>query len=270
MSITPEQSRLFAALGWTKPPQKVLAALTHPSFRNEAKGVVDDYERLEFLGDAVLQLCVSERLAEAFPKASEGELSRMRAALVCTDSLADFARKVRLAEAIRAGRGARASGEHDRTNVLADVVEALVGAAYLDGGLESARALVDRVVEGRLHDTRALDARDAKSRFQERVQAEGRTTPRYQLEASGGVDLGRWFEVGVFVDDELIATGRGSSKKLAEQAAARRGLAVLDHLEQAPSSANGNAKAGANGSAHAPPTHESVSVLASPRPSSDR
>jgi ribonuclease III len=263
MSVTPEQARLFAALGWTTPPRDVLAALTHPSFRNEAKGVVDDYERLEFLGDAVLQLCVSERLSEAFPKASEGELSRMRAALVCTDSLADFARKVSLSEAIRAGRGARTSGEHDRTNVLADVVEALVGAAYLDGGLEGARQVVDRVVEGRLHDTSALDARDAKSRFQERIQAVGRPTPRYQLEASGGVDLGRWFEVGVFVDDERIAVGRGSSKKLAEQAAARRGLDVLDQRDQ-------RDQRDRTASASVAPEPATLSVPGLPRRSSDR
>lgn len=219
-----EQQRLFEALGWETPPRDVLTALTHPSFRNEAKGPVDDYERLEFLGDAVLSLCVSERLAEALPKATEGELSRMRAALVCTDSLAEFARKMHLSEVIRAGRGARTSGEHERTNVLADVVEALVGAVYLDGGLPRARELVGRVVEGRLRDTRTLDARDAKSRLQELVQAEGRSTPRYQLEASGGVDLGRWFEVGVYVDDTRIGLGRGSSKKLAEHAAARQAL----------------------------------------------
>lgn len=220
------QKRLFAALEWDTPPVLVQSALTHPSYRNEAKGRVEDYERLEFLGDAVLQLCVSERLALSYPRASEGELSRMRAALVRADTLADFARQKGIGHAIRMGRGARVSGERDQTNVLADVVEALVGAAYLDGGLERARALVAKIVEGRAEGEQTLDALDAKSLLQERVQGKGGPTPHYRLLESGGPDHERWFEVAAVVGDDVLAVGRGRSKKLAEQAAAATALAA--------------------------------------------
>lgn len=219
------QRQLFAALGWDQPPALVQSALTHPSFRNEVKGRVEDYERLEFLGDAVLQLCVSERLAHAFPRAREGELSRMRSSLVRAETLATFARRVDVGAAIRVGRGARASGERDQTNVLADVVEALVGAAYLDGGLDRARALVDKIVEGKAFDLASLEARDPKSQLQEQIQGEGRPTPFYRVEAVIGPDHDRWFDVAVIVVDEVLAVGRGRSKKLAEQEAARLALA---------------------------------------------
>lgn len=220
------QKQLFATLGWDEPPKLVQSALTHPSYRNEVRGRVEDYERLEFLGDAVLQLCVSERLAHAFPRAREGELSRMRSSLVRAETLAAFARRVSIGAAIRVGRGARASGERDQTNVLADVVEALVGAAYLDGGLDRARALVDKIVEGKTFDLQSLEARDPKSQLQEEIQGQGRPTPFYRVEAIIGPDHDRWFDVAVVVGEDVLAIGRGRSKKLAEQEAARAALAV--------------------------------------------
>jgi ribonuclease-3 len=203
-------------------------ALTHPSFSNEQrKGECADNQRLEFLGDAVLGLCVTETLMARFPEADEGELSRMRAALVNADALSTWARSVGLGPALRLGRGAQVAGERDRTNVLADAVEALMGAVYLDRGLEAARGLVASVVGEPLA---ALApgpslARDPKSELQERVQATGGPSPRYRVVRVEGPPHRRVFAVVVEVGDRVAGEGMGRSKKLAEQEAAR--VAIL-------------------------------------------
>lgn len=206
-------------------------ALTHPSFSNEQRGGRRvDNQRLEFLGDAVLGLCVTELLMERFPGAREGELSMMRSALVNTDALAAWAREIELGAALRVGRGAEVAGERDQTNVLADATEALVAALYLDRGIESARALSRKIVARPLEKLASGSSfgRDPKSELQERVQARGAASPRYRLVGTEGPDHGRAFLVAVEVDGKVIGTGQGRSKKLAEQAAARAALAVLD------------------------------------------
>ncbi|MCU0687305.1 MAG: ribonuclease III [Polyangiaceae bacterium] len=221
------RARVLEALGWSSPPPRLDEALTHPSYANERRrngGDAPDNQRLEFLGDAVLGLCASEILMGAYPGSDEGELSRMRAALVRAESLAAFARRVGLGEALRLGRGASAAGDRKQTNVLADAVEALVAAAYLDGGLDRARELVEKVVAEGLGEARRLGARDPKSELQERVQALGKKAPTYRLEGTGGDDHERWFEVEVMVDGTPLARGTGRSKKLAEQEAARAAL----------------------------------------------
>ncbi|KYF55676.1 ribonuclease III [Sorangium cellulosum] len=204
-------------------------ALTHPSFSNEQRGGRRvDNQRLEFLGDAVLGLCVTELLMERFPGAREGELSMMRSALVNTDALASWARGVELGAALRVGRGAEVAGERDQTNVLADATEALVAALYLDRGFESARALSRKIVASPLSQLASggMLGRDAKSELQERVQARGAASPRYRLMGTEGPDHDRAFLVAVEVEGKVIGTGRGRSKKLAEQAAARAALAA--------------------------------------------
>jgi ribonuclease III len=228
------RQRLFEALGWTEPPARTDEALTHRSYINErgARGGAPsprDNQVLEFLGDAVLGLCVSEHLMAKYPDADEGALSRMRAALVKTEALADFGRRVGLGEAMTLGRGAVAAGDRNQPNVLADAVEALVAAAYLDGGLERARELVARVVGDR-SDSAELSFRDPKSELQERVQARGKRAPSYQLAASEGPDHDRWFEIDVLIDGNVVARGRGRSKKLAEQEAARAALLLVETL----------------------------------------
>jgi ribonuclease-3 len=228
------RARVLAALGWASAPPRLDEALTHPSYANERRrngGEAFDNQRLEFLGDAVLGLCVSEILMKAHPGSDEGELSRMRAALVRAESLASFARRVGLGEALRLGRGANAAGDREQTNVLADAVEALVAAAYLDGGLDRARELVQSVVADGLAQARRLGARDPKSELQERVQALGRRAPTYRLEGTGGDDHERWFEVEVMVDGRPLARGTGRSKKLAEQEAARAVLGAWAEVE---------------------------------------
>jgi ribonuclease-3 len=213
-------------------------ALTHPSFSNEQRaGRRADNQRLEFLGDAVLGLCVSEILMGRFPAAREGELSLMRASLVNTDALAAWARVVDVGAALRLGRGADAAGERGQKNVLADAVEALVGAVYLDCGIDEARRLSAAIVAEPLERLASGPplGRDPKSELQERVQAEGGPSPRYRIVGVEGPDHNRQFIAVVEVGAEVLGTGAGRSKKLAEQEAARAALlAAAVALAQAP------------------------------------
>jgi ribonuclease-3 len=227
-------------------------ALTHPSFANEQKPDRRiDNQRLEFLGDAVLGLVTSELLMQRFPAANEGELSLMRSLLVNTEALAAWARSVDLAPSLRLGRGADAAGERDRDNVLADAVEAIVGAVYVARGIEGAREVGGLVVGdpmSRLAESRTV-GRDAKSELQEQVQAEGSSSPRYRVLGTEGPDHRRAFHVGVEVDGAVIGEGRGRSKKLAEQAAARAAI-----------EARTNPKAGTTTSAPPPSNQPSSST----------
>jgi ribonuclease III len=203
-------------------------ALSHPSFANEQRGGCSDNQRLEFLGDAVLGLCVGELLMERFPAAKEGELSLLRSLLVSGGPLATWARLVDLGPALRLGRGADTAGERERDNVLADATEALVGAVYLDRGLAAARELAATIVAEPLArlGVGGVVVRDAKSELQERVQAEGGASPRYHVVGAEGPDHRREFVVEVEAFGHVLAQGRGRSKKLAEQAAAR---AAIEH-----------------------------------------
>ena len=223
--MLPEELRLRVALPEGSPLLE--EALTHPSFANEQKPDRRiDNQRLEFLGDAVLGLVASELLMQRFPAANEGELSLMRSLLVNTEALAAWARSVDLAPSLRLGRGADAAGERDRDNVLADAVEAIVGAVYVARGIEGAREIGGLVVGdplARLGESRSV-GRDAKSELQEQVQAEGSSSPRYRVLGTEGPDHRRAFHVGVEVDGAIIGEGRGRSKKLAEQAAARAAI----------------------------------------------
>jgi ribonuclease-3 len=202
-------------------------ALTHPSFANETGA--PDYQRLEFLGDAVLGLCVSELLVQSHPEADEGTLTRMRSALVNAQALAGWARKVGLGAGIALGKGARAGSERDQTNVLADAVEALVAATYDARGIEGARLLVREVIGDPLQEPEALSGRDPKSALQEAVQARGLPTPVYRVLGTRGPQHEQTFEVAVLVADDEMGRGEGRSKRLAERAAAQ---AAIDAFRQ--------------------------------------
>lgn len=220
---------LLARLAVSGPVERLEEALTHGSYVNEHPGR-KDYEKLEFLGDAVLGLCVSELLLEAFPRAGEGRLTRMRAALVSTEALSSFARSKGLENFILMGRGALAAGDAAQPKVMADVVEAIVAAVYLSQGLQAARALT-RVIVGELKAD--LDARDPKSRLQEQVQAHGDSPPPvYHLVGTHGPDHDRLFEVEVSVGDRVLARGTGRTKKQAEQEAAQAALDLSSHPEE--------------------------------------
>jgi ribonuclease-3 len=201
-------------------------ALTHPSLANET-GVTDN-QRLEFLGDAVLGLCVSEMLVRAHTDADEGKLTRMRSALVNGEALAGWARHVNLGACVAFGRGAKLGSEREQTNVLADAAEALVAAVYESRGLEAARALVRDVVKDRFEQAESLSAADPKSALQERVQADGMPSPIYRLVELRGTPHEQVFDVEVVVGEQTLARGEGRSKRLAERAAAMLALAILD------------------------------------------
>ena len=201
---------------------RFVEALTHPSYANEAAGLPDN-QRLEFLGDAVLGLCVSEILAEQNPNADEGALTRMRSALVNAEALAGWAREVSLGDALALGKGAHYGTERKETNVLADAVEALVACVYDGAGLDGARALVRQIVATR-GATGALDVRDAKSALQEDVQAQGHPSPSYRVRECRGPEHEPTFVVEVVVSEEVLGEGLGRSKRLAERAAAEDAL----------------------------------------------
>jgi ribonuclease III len=201
-------------------------ALTHPSLANET-GMTDN-QRLEFLGDAVLGLCVSEMLARSHAEADEGKLTRMRSALVNGEALAGWARRVDLGACVAFGRGAKLGSEREQTNVLADAAEALVAAVYESRGLEGARALVCDVVKDRFERAESLGAADPKSALQEHVQASGMPSPIYRVVEVRGVPHEQVFDVEVVVGEQALARGQGRSKRLAERAAAMHALEAID------------------------------------------
>ena len=220
----PLRARIAAVAG-VGPVARFEEALTHASFANETGA--PDNQRLEFLGDAVLGLCVSEILAERHATADEGQLTRMRSALVNADALAAWAEGVGLGACIALGRGASLGTERQQTNVLADATEALVAAVYEAHGLRGARAFVGDIVANRIDRVEELATPDPKSALQERIQAAGGAAPTYQLIGVRGAGHRQVFEVEVLLDGRGIARGEGHSKRLAERAAATTALQRL-------------------------------------------
>jgi ribonuclease-3 len=221
-------TKIAAMIGGGSPVPRFDEALTHPSFSNESG--LPHNQRLEFLGDAVLGLCVSELLATRFPEADEGSLTRMRSALVNANALARFAKKLDLGPSLALGRGARTSGEREGLNVLADAVEALVAAVYDGLGLDAARKLTAAIVEDPLAEVGPAPALDPKSALQERVQARGEPTPTYRVVQMDGPAHDPRFVVEVLVADRVLARGQGASKKAAERAAASAALSAENAL----------------------------------------
>jgi ribonuclease III len=213
-----------ARLGYGfRDPALLEAALTHRSAGRR------NYERLEFVGDAVLSFAVAAMLFRACPDADEGELSRYRAALVSGSSLAEVATELRLGEQLRLGGGEMKSGGHRRSSILADALEALFGAVYLDGGIGAAIEVIESLFADRVGALpQAQELKDPKTRLQEQLQARGLPLPAYAVEAVSGEPHEQWFvarcEVGAL---ELQAHGEGSSRRRAEQEAARQLLDTL-------------------------------------------
>jgi ribonuclease III len=231
-TVDSARAALLERLGLDRAPRHFEQALTHPSYSNEHRTEhFPDNQRLEFLGDAVLDLCVSELLLDRLPDADEGVLSRAYGALVNGESLARWARDNEVGAALQVGKGAAATGISERTNVLADTVEALVAAIYLDGGLDAARRISADVVAGGLADMAELARRDPKTTLQELVQAGGAPAPAYRLLAVEGPDHDRQFLMGVEVSGKQLAEGRGRTKKLAERAAASAALELVQKGE---------------------------------------
>jgi ribonuclease III len=224
-------SALESRIGFALPDRAVaLAALTHKSYVNEHRDEdgLQDNERLEFLGDAVIDLAVSHRLMERFPSAREGDLSKMRAAVVDEQGLAEMARALGLGELLRLGRGEELTGGREKASLLADAMEAVVAAVYLAGGLEAVLGLVDRFLgEAFARATAGTLDRDYKTQLQELAQSKLRATPRYRVIAEHGPDHLKTFEVETDLRGEVVGRGAGRSKKDAEQAAAKLALDAL-------------------------------------------
>lgn len=206
-------------------------ALTHRSHAHEtAQGAAADYERLEFLGDSLLGFLVSEWLWRADSEADEGALSLRRQSVVRTETLAETARSLGLGEELLVGRGEETTGGRDKSSILADAFEAVLGAIFLDGGVRPARTFVRRHLRAALAATAlSRDAEaDAKTRLQERTQARLRRTPTYRIVSTTGPAHALRFEAEVMIGDDVLGAGAGSSRKQAEQEAARDALARLE------------------------------------------
>jgi len=209
-----------------------LRALTHPSFEHEQAGE-GDYQRLEFLGDAVLGMLLAETLYSLFPEGNEGDLSRFRAQMAGQDTLAGIARKKGLGQFIRLGRGEVQTDGRDKDSILADVLESLIAAVYLDGGLEAARRLVLRLFDDLLDSSEApLKSIDAKSELQESLSAMRLPPPCYRLAEESGPAHARKYRFQVLVADSVVGEGEGRSKKMAQQAAATEALKRLPELSE--------------------------------------
>ncbi|HET9391823.1 MAG TPA: ribonuclease III [Steroidobacteraceae bacterium] len=206
-------------------PQLFIAALTHRSVPGP------NNERLEFLGDAVLNLVIARHLYQAFPDGSEGDLSRLRARVVSSQPLAEVATQLGLGEVLQLGSGELKTGGFRRQSILSDALEAVCGALFLDGGLEAAREVIERLFEPRIASLPApASLKDAKTRLQEYLQSRGQALPRYNVERTEGEAHEQTFHVVC----EVAALGRsargsGSSRRRAEQEAAGRILQEIEH-----------------------------------------
>ena len=197
-------------------------ALTHRSVG------ASNNERLEFFGDALVNAIVAELLYETFPKAAEGELTRLRSRLVSEPALAAIARELDLGDSLHLGPGELKSGGFRRDSILADAFEALMAAVYLDGGWQACRDVVRALVAPRIAEAATMDDKDAKTRLQEWLQSRGEPLPSYELISTSGADHARVFDVECRIESRgLRSEGRGSSRRAAEQAAATAVLAQL-------------------------------------------
>jgi ribonuclease-3 len=203
-------------------------ALTHRSFLNENPEALEDNERLEFLGDAVLDYVVGVWLYNRFPEMAEGDLTRLRAALVRTEQLANFGNHIGIGYALRLGKGEEESGGRARRAILCGAFEALVGALCLDSGIEAVGEFIAQFLEAATKEI-LLDQRDKdpKSRLQEIIQAEGDPAPFYRVVSESGPDHEKIFEVEVLVNGKVFGRGVGPSKQEASVTAARNALEAL-------------------------------------------
>ncbi len=238
-----EDDQLQERLGYRfREPGLLVTALTHSSAIPELRSAIEtaggnsqeirDNERLEFLGDAVLDLLASEYLVSKFPDWSEGQLSRSRAYMVNAQALVEAARRLGIGEFLRLGRGEEKTGGREKNAIIADALEAIVGAVFLDSGIESARDFLRRLLfefalEG---GAEHMADSDRKSALQEFLQGRGRPPAEYRLAREEGPDHQKQFYIEVWSLGECLASGEGSTKKEAEQKAARAALERLEHV----------------------------------------
>lgn len=202
-------------------------ALTHSSYANERRiNKIECNERLEFLGDAILEMISSDFLFGKYPNMPEGDLSRLRAALVCETALAEAAKKIGLGDCIFLGKGEESGGGRNKPSVTSDAFEALIGAIYLDGGIEEARKFVFKNVLENVESH--LEVRDSKSYLQEIVQQnDNNAIISYKVVDEKGPEHDKLFIVEVYINDKLFGTGQGRNKKAAEKEAAKQAIAKI-------------------------------------------
>ena len=211
-------------------PKLLRNALTHSSYANEVRNGISSNERLEFLGDSVLSLIVSEYIYKNYRSLPEGELTKMRAALVCEQSLCAFSRELEMGRFLLLGHGEEKNGGRERDSILADAFEAVLAAMYLDGGFEVARKHVMRFVSENLSQPDEDGFKDYKTVLQEIIQRNPEESVRYILTDSSGPDHDKSFTVEVRLNSNVIGTGTGKNKKQAEQMAAKQALELMGEV----------------------------------------
>lgn len=199
-------------------------ALTHSSYANESRVHIEYNERLEFLGDAVLQLVTSEKLYKENPNMPEGKMSKQRAALVCEDALANYSKQIDMGRFLLLGKGEENTGGRERPSILADAFEAVIGAIFLDGGIDNAKKFILRFL-----DDKGLHLQDYKTLLQEIIQKNPGERLSYVVVAEDGPDHNKSFTVEVKLNSNSIGTGFGKSKKAAEQQAAKEALELMGY-----------------------------------------
>lgn len=231
MKLTSDEKKQLKAfekkLGYGfKAREHLKRALTHKSYANEQRMPATEHnERYEYLGDAVLELSVSHILMERFPEYPEGELSKLRAAVVNETRLAELARDLGLGDYLYLGKGEEMTGGRDKPSLLSDAYEAVLGGIYLDRGFKKALSVVrDHYAEILAQAGDQEFVKDFKTQLQEEAQGKFRAMPRYRMVRETGPDHRKTFEIHLFINDKLMGTGHGGSKKAAEQEAARQAL----------------------------------------------
>lgn len=207
----------------------IYEALSHSSYANEKKKHRKSNERLEFLGDSVLSIVVSQYLFEHYPDLPEGELTKIRAALVCEKSLHRFALRIHLGDYLLLGKGEAHTGGRERPSILADAFEAVIAAVYLDGGLEAAREHILHFIPKNIPEKHSMLFGDYKTALQEVIQKNPEEKVDYQLIEESGPDHNKTFVVEVYLNSNVIGKGIGKSKKEAEQMAAREALSLMGY-----------------------------------------
>lgn len=228
IDVLKENLHLFEAnIGYVfKDKKNLILALTHSSYANENKELkLQSNERIEFLGDSVLGISVSEKIYKKYSNLSEGELTKVRANVVCESSLLICSNNIEIYKFILLGRGEELTGGRKRSSLLSDAFEAVIGAIYIDSGLEDAKNFVYRHMDSLIDDcAKGAIAMDYKTQLQESIQKKGDKRLSYEIVSEKGPDHDKHFVAAVKLGDEIIGTGKGKSKKEAEQNAAKTAL----------------------------------------------
>ncbi|MFA5025949.1 MAG: ribonuclease III [Candidatus Shapirobacteria bacterium] len=211
-----------------KDPKKLILALTHRSYLNENRQLKSSNERYEFFGDAILEYWSSQKLFLLFPEFDEGQLTNLRSLIVCTQNLAEVGASFNLGEYILLSRGEETHGGRNNISLLADTFESLIGAIHLDQGYKSVDKFLNKFLEENINVLSQKNIyKDAKSQFQEIAQSKRGVTPKYIMISETGPDHQKIFEIGVYINDELIASGKGNSKQKAEEDAATKAAEII-------------------------------------------